>query len=79
MTAARKVNEKKREHEAAKETDKRIGRTLNLTSCPPGRFWVQLHWQNQTPDGKPNVWEGRAQKVHIYTFGVVVLRRHRSM
>lgn len=79
MTAARKVNQKKREHKAAEEMNIRTGWTLNLTSCPPGRFWVQLHWQNQTPDGKPNVSEGRAQKVRIYTFGVAVLRRHRSV
>lgn len=79
MTSAKKVNQKKREHEAAEEIHKRIGRVLNLTSCPPGRFWVQLHWQNQTPDGKPNVSQGMAQKVHIYTFWVAVLQRHRLM
>lgn len=70
---------RKREHEAAEEIHTKIGRTLNLTSCPPGRSWVQLHWQNQTPDGKPNVSEGRAQKVHIYTFGAAVLQRHGSV
>lgn len=79
MTAVRKVNQKKREHEAAKEIHTRIGNTVKLTSCPQGRFWVQLHWQNQTPDEKPSVSEGRAPKVHIYISGVAFLQGYKSM